>query len=85
MVRCNDGSLYTGISTDPERRLTEHNESARGARYTRTRRPVSLVCIIYWPDRSSASRHEWQVKRMCRADKEKLITLQSTRLAKDAT
>jgi putative endonuclease len=82
MVRCIDGSLYTGITTDPTRRLAEHNGSTRGARYTRTRRPVSFVYLSSWPDRSSASRHEWKIKQMCRTAKESLITSRAVDLAK---
>ena len=74
MLRCRDGSLYTGIARDPARRLDEHNgASGRGARYTRARRPVALV---YWepaPDRSAAARREAEIKRMARPAKERLI------------
>ena len=85
MVRCIDDSLYTGITTDIDRRLHEHNGTRRGARYTRTRRPVSLVYVSRWPDRSSASQHEWQVKQLRRTGKESLITAQPTHLAKVST
>ncbi|WP_088921682.1 GIY-YIG nuclease family protein [Granulosicoccus antarcticus] len=74
MVRCNDGSLYTGITTDLTRRVAEHNKSPRGARYTRARRPVALVYEEGLPDRSSACRQEWQIKQLCRSAKEMLIT-----------
>ena len=71
LARCQDGTLYTGITTDPERRLAEHN-SGSGAAYTRTRGPVSLV---YWEvvsDRSSALRREHAIKRLSRSQKEAL-------------
>jgi len=74
MVRCCDDSLYTGIATDPVRREREHNgELARGARYTRTRRPVKLVFSEAVPDRASASRREQGIKSLSRSAKEALI------------
>lgn len=73
MVRCNDQSLYTGITTDPQRRLAEHNSSTKGARYTRAKRPVSLVWLERAPSRSEASRREYAIKRLSRSDKEDLI------------
>jgi putative endonuclease len=66
--------LYTGIATDLDRRLTEHNSSEKGARYTRSRRPVKLVYSETFPDRSSASRREYEIKKkMNRAQKLELI------------
>ena len=64
VVRCSDESLYAGITTDLERRVQEHNESPKGARYTRARRPVELV--ISWPykNRSQASQAEYAFKKM---------------------
>ncbi len=76
MLRCSDNSLYTGLTTDPARRLSEHQSGGtKGARYTRARLPVSLV----WqseslPDRSSASSLEYQIKRMTRKQKLQLIS-----------
>ena len=65
IMKCADGSLYTGITTDPERRLREHNSGApMGARYTHGRRPVTLAYIETAPDRASASRREWAIKRL---------------------
>lgn len=72
MVRCADGSLYTGVATDIERRLAEHN-AGRGAKYTRGRTPVSLVYRERCGDRSRAVRRELIIKRMTRADKLLLI------------
>jgi putative endonuclease len=74
LARCRDGTLYTGITTDPERRLAEHNAGS-GAAYTRTRLPVVLV---YWEtasDRSSALRREYAIKGLSRAAKEALAAL----------
>lgn len=74
MLRCADNSLYTGITTDIERRLDEHNRSDRlAARYTRARRPVSLVWQEQHLDRSSALKREAALKRLSRSAKEGLI------------
>lgn len=70
ILRCADGSLYTGITTDLQRRLAEHNHSdTLGARYTRSRRPVELLASQALPDRRSASQLEYQLKRMRRSQK----------------
>jgi putative endonuclease len=72
ILQCADGTLYTGWTTDLEQRLRAHN-SGQGAKYTRGRRPVSLV---YWeeqPNRSAAQRREAAIRRLSRADKLKLI------------
>jgi putative endonuclease len=73
ILRCADGTLYTGVTTDLERRLSEHNGSPRGAKYTRTRAPVSLAYAEPYPDRSSASIREAAIKRLTREEKEALI------------
>lgn len=74
MVQCADETFYTGIATELERRIEEHNSSDKGAKYTRARRPVSLVYSEVYPDRSSASKREYEIKkRMSRAEKLKLI------------
>ena len=73
MLRCADGSLYTGVTTDVLRRWNEHNGGTRGARYTRSRRPVSLVLCVAVPDRARAGRLEARLKALPRARKEKLI------------
>lgn len=74
ILRCRDGSLYTGIARDLERRLGEHNGDDRlGARYTRARRPVVLVYREGLASRSQASRREAQIKRMTRSEKELLL------------
>jgi len=74
MVQCADETLYTGIATELERRIEEHNGSDKGAKYTRVRRPVRLVYSEKFPDRSSASKREYEIKKkMSRAEKLKLI------------
>ncbi len=72
MVRCADGTLYTGWTTDVARRVAEHN-AGRGAAYTRQRGPVELVYSESHPNRSSAMRREEQIKRRGRAYKERLL------------
>ena len=73
MVRCADGSLYTGIATDVTRRLSEHQSSTRGAKYLRGRGPLLLVFEEEVGDRSSASRVEHHLKSLAKADKEALV------------
>jgi putative endonuclease len=68
IVRCRDGTLYTGITRDVNRRIIEHN-SGRGAKYTRGRGPVELLSSVRVGDRSSALRLELLVKRQPRAKK----------------
>ncbi len=69
LLECRDGTFYTGITTDPRRRLAEHNRGARGARYTRARRPVRLVYRERAPSRAAAARREHELRRLTRADK----------------
>lgn len=78
MLRCADGSLYTGITTDIGRRLAEHNgdEAAPGARYTRSRRPVTLAYVEPADSRSTAARREAAIKRLDRTRKLALCALQ---------
>ena len=72
VLRCSDGTLYTGWSTDVKRRLERHN-SGKASRYTASRRPVELVHARAMPDRSAAMREEARIKRLDRAAKEALI------------
>ena len=74
ILRCRDNSLYTGVTTDCERRLHEHNHTPRGAKYTRARRPVTLAYTEAAANRSSAQQREAQIKRLSAAQKEALIT-----------
>lgn len=74
MVKCADDTLYTGIATELDRRIEEHNASDKGAKYTRVRRPVKLVYSEKYPDRSTASKREYEIKKkMTRAEKLALI------------
>jgi putative endonuclease len=74
IVCCADCTLYTGIATDVERRLSQHNGAkGKGARYTAARRPVRLVYSAPYPTRSAALIAEARIKRLSRAEKQKLI------------
>lgn len=75
ILRCSDNSLYTGIATDVERRLDEHNnDNSLGAKYTRTRRPVKLVYQEQAGSRSEASKREYAIRKLSKRDKEKLAS-----------
>ena len=74
IIRCTDNTLYTGITTDPARRLGEHlSKSSGGAKYTRSHRPMRFEAIWSSCDRSLASKLEYRIKRISRSDKEALI------------
>jgi uncharacterized protein (TIGR02453 family) len=73
LVRCRDGSLYTGVSTDPRARVRAHN-AGRGAKYTRSRRPVALAHVEPTASRSAALRREWAIKQLSRRAKERLLS-----------
>ena len=72
MVRCADGSLYTGVTTDLQRRVAEHN-SDKAARYTRSRQPVTLVYQESAASRSLACQREAAIKQLKKRDKEALL------------
>lgn len=72
IVRCKDGSLYTGWSNDLEKRIREHNEG-RGAKYTKSRRPVALVYYEEYQTKEEAMRREYAIKKLGRREKEKLV------------
>lgn len=76
ILQCHDSSLYTGITTDLERRVQEHNQAKAGAKYTKARRPVALVYSEQSESRSSASKREAQLKKMSRIQKLELVTSQ---------
>ena len=72
MVRCNDGSLYTGWSTDPIKRAEAHN-SGKGAKYTRARRPVILVYVEECGSKEEAMKREAEIKKLSKDKKESLV------------
>ncbi|GAA5134018.1 GIY-YIG nuclease family protein [Thalassotalea piscium] len=75
LLRCSDNSLYTGITTDINLRLNQHNNCNKlGSKYTRARRPVKLVYNEIHENRSAASKRECQLKRLNKKQKEQLIT-----------
>jgi putative endonuclease len=80
LLRCRDGSLYCGWTDDLMQRVTKHN-SGKGARYTRSRLPVTLVWSEELADRSAALRRELAIKRLTRAQKLALAGLVRTRSA----
>jgi putative endonuclease len=69
ILQCADDSLYTGITTDLDRRIKEHNDSKLGAKYTKVRRPVKLVYSKEFTDRSEASKEESRIKKLSRQQK----------------
>lgn len=73
LLRCDDGSLYTGIATDVARRVAEHEGGARGARCLRGRGPLTLVFQREIGDRRAASRVEYRIKRLSKAEKESCL------------
>ena len=72
MLGCGDGTLYTGVTDDVERRLAAHR-AGKGAKYTRGRGPLELVYQEQVPDKSAALRREYQIKRLPKQEKEGLI------------
>ena len=72
LLRCSDGSLYTGWTIDLERRLARHR-AGTASRYTASRLPVELACAIPMPDRTAARREEARIKHLSRADKLALL------------
>ena len=75
ILRCSDDTLYTGITTDINRRVKEHNDGPKGAKYTRARRPVKLAYHEDSESRSKASQREHAIKKLPRNQKLNLIKL----------
>ena len=73
ILQCADGTYYTGVTKDLSRRLDEHNSSNKGAKYTRTRRPVEIVFYSEYENRSQAQKAEHKFKKMTRKQKEAVI------------
>ena len=74
IIEANDNSLYTGITTDVERRFGEHSSGKKGARYFNGRKPLRVVYQEHGHDRSSASQREAEIKSFSRREKENLIS-----------
>lgn len=72
ILQCSDGTYYTGIAIDVEKRLLEHNTSDKGAKYTHSRRPLTLMYTEICDDKSTALKRELFIKKMKRIDKEAL-------------
>lgn len=75
ILECSDGTLYTGITTDINRRLNQHN-SGKGAKYTSIRRPIKLMSVSEVGDRSDASKEEYRIKQLTRKEKFEYILKQ---------
>ncbi|WP_254864616.1 GIY-YIG nuclease family protein [Halovivax gelatinilyticus] len=74
VLECADGTLYTGYTTDIDRRVDEHN-AGDGAKYTRSRTPVDVVHVERYESRSAAMSREYEIKTYSRAEKERLVGL----------
>lgn len=74
ILRCADETLYTGVTTDVARRVNEHNDSLRAAKYTRVRRPVMLVRTEPFQTRSEACIREAAIKKLTREEKLDLVS-----------
>ena len=72
IVKCSDGSLYTGWTNNLEKRIKDHN-AGRGAKNTKTRRPVELVYKEEFPTKQEAMKREWEIKRLSRKEKLSMI------------
>ena len=79
IIQCNDQTLYTGITTNLDRRIKEHNGSKLGAKYTKIRRPVKLVYSKDFINLSVASKEESRIKKLSRLEKINLLTNYETK------
>ncbi|MBT7703761.1 GIY-YIG nuclease family protein [Candidatus Peregrinibacteria bacterium] len=73
IIECSDETLYTGITTDVDRRIEEHNTSLKGAKYTKGRGPVKLIYSCKIGDRAAASKEEYRIKQLSRKEKLALV------------
>jgi len=80
ILRCSDDTFYTGIALDVDKRVMEHNSSSKGAKYTHSRRPVTLAHAEIHGNRSTALKREIAIKKMSRLQKNILITQSSKTL-----
>jgi putative endonuclease len=79
ILRCADNSLYCGITNNLEKRLNEHNsDGPKGAKYLRTKRPVTIVYTEKHPDRSAALKREYEIKQLSKSKKESLVATSVT-------
>lgn len=78
MIRTQKDKLYTGITTDPDRRFYEHQEGLVGAKFFRSDRPVEIVYMEFFDSRSEASKREWELKQLKRPQKLELIAQSSS-------
>ena len=76
MLKCKDGTYYTGYTNDLEKRVKAHNEG-KGAKYTKGRGPVELIYYEEYEDKSLALRREWEIKRLSKTQKEELRNMSS--------
>lgn len=74
IVECSDGSLYTGWTNDLEKRIRAHN-SGKGAKYTKSRRPVVLLYYEEFQTKEEAMRREWEIKQMSRQKKMRMVSV----------
>ena len=81
MLRCKDGSLYTGWTNDFEKRLAAHQDG-KGAKYTRSRLPVEPAYLEYLPDKIAATRREAEIKKLTAEKKRKLVESESNELCR---
>jgi len=84
LLECRDGSVYTGIATDVDRRYAEH-AAGKGARYTRAHLPLRLLGRFEYPDRAAASRAEYAIKQLTPARKRALCVMDPHAAAVAAT
>ena len=82
ILRCSDGTLYTGWTNHLEKRLSDHNRG-KGAKYTKGRTPVSLAYYETFATREEAMRREWEIKQMTRPEKLKLLEKEEAALFKE--
>jgi len=80
VIECSDGTLYTGYTTDVERRVAEH-DAGDGAKYTAGRTPVTLRYVEYHDSRSAAQSREYAIKSRSRSGKERLVATTDDRVA----
>ena len=73
ILQCSDNTFYTGVTTNLDRRIKEHNQSKLGAKYTKIRRPVKLIYSKEFLDRSTALVEEYKIKSLTRQEKLNLI------------